>query len=129
MADVDGHRPRFPGFEVTDQAATWDEVTRRVVLGRLDPPGPLRFFTSDEARTARALTDRLLGQTADQRLPVVEVIDRRLADRTGDGYRYADLPEDAEAWRRSLAALDEDAAGVDGRPFADLHRDDQMDLV
>jgi hypothetical protein len=129
VADVDRRRPRFPGYDVTAQSGTWDEVTRAVVLRRLDPPPPLRFFTAEEGRTARALTDRLLDQDAARRLPVVEVIDGRLADGVGDGYRYADLPEDADAWRRSLMALDDDARAAFGRPFADLDRDGQMDLV
>jgi len=143
----DGHQPRFPGYDVTDGADTWDPTTRAVVLGRLDPPGPLRFFTADEARTVTALTDRLLAQDhgrpvpahGDGRpvpaqdhgrpVPVVPVIDGRLAAADGDGYRYVDLPDDPEAWRRSLAALDDDARRAHGRSFADLDRDTQMDLV
>ena len=70
---------------------------------------PLRFFTPREEGTARALTDRLLAQDNEPRVPVLELIDARLAEGQGDGYRYEDMPGDAEAWRRSIAGLDADA--------------------
>ena len=56
--------PRVPGYDVVAQSGTWDETTRVVVLGRLEPPPPLRFFNADQEPTARALVDRLLARTA-----------------------------------------------------------------
>ena len=73
----------FPGYDVMRQQPAWDEVTRSVVLARLGPPGPARFFTAEEEPTARALLDRLLAQDEDPRVPVFEVIDARLAERPG----------------------------------------------
>ncbi len=109
---------RFPGFDVTAQSRHWDGVTARVVLGRLAAPqGAPVFFTPSEAPVARALLDRLLAQDEEPRVPVFEAVDRRLAEGRGDGYRYADMPPDPEAWRRSLAGLDADAADAgDGGP-------------
>jgi hypothetical protein len=121
--------PRFPGYEVADEASTWDPVTRRVVLGRLEQPEPLRFFEPHEAAIAHALLDRLLAQDHEPRVPVVEPIDRRLAEGDGDGYRFADMPEDGEAWRRSLAALDADAREQHGRDFVELTRDAQVRII
>ena len=43
-------------------------------------------------------------------MPVTELIDQRLTAGQTDGWHYEDMPEDGEAWRRSLAALDEEAA-------------------
>jgi hypothetical protein len=117
--------PRFPGYDVTAQAHTWDETTTRVVLRRLTPP-TARFFTPDEEPTARALMDRLLGQDHEPRVPVFELVDERLAERAGDGYRYSDMPEDPEAWRASLAFLDDDAASVHGDRFDQLGRRNQL---
>ena len=37
------------------------------------------------------------------------MIDARLAEQQTDGWRYADMPEDGQAWRDSLRYLDEDA--------------------
>ncbi len=77
----------------------------------------------------RQLLDRLLAQDNDPRVPVFEVIDQRLADRQGDGYRYEDMPEDPEAWRRSVAALESDAHAAVGICFADLDPQGQRDII
>jgi hypothetical protein len=124
-----GAEEHFPGYDATAQAATWDEVTRRVVLRRLEPYGALSFFSPEEATCGRALLDRLLAQDREPRVPVIEVIDDRLARRAGDGYRYADMPEDGDAWRRSLVGLDGDAAAQHKRHFAELDWDIQGDLL
>jgi len=120
---------RFPGFDVLDQAHTWDSVTAGLVLGRLGPVQPLRFFSPEEEPTARALVDRLLAQDDDPKIPVLEVIDLRLLEHQGDGYRYENMPEDGEAWRRSVAGLDTDARAACGRPFWDIETTEQMRIV
>ena len=43
-----GPNHRFPGFDVLAEADTWDPVTAGVVLARLGPPPPIRFFTQAE---------------------------------------------------------------------------------
>jgi hypothetical protein len=124
-----GQSPRYPGFDVLDQAATWDDVTRGVVLGRLGPAPPLRFFSVDEERVARPLVDRLLAQDDEPRVPVVAMIDARLAEGMTDGWHYDDMPEDGEAWRRSLAALDDDARQATGQGFSELGVGQQNDRL
>ncbi|MGH9016919.1 MAG: gluconate 2-dehydrogenase subunit 3 family protein [Acidimicrobiales bacterium] len=124
-----GAETRYPGFDVVGQATTWDPTTAAVVLGRLTPSSTLRFFTADEEPTARALTDRLLGQDDDPRVPVLEMVDARLADGVGDGYRHHAMPEDPDAWRRSLTHLDGDAVRLDGRRFALLGRGEQLGCI
>ena len=121
--------PRFPSFDVTQHAGTWDDVTSALVLSRLKPPGALVFFTAEEEPTARAMVDRLLAQDAEPRVPAVETIAERLLRKEGDGFRYSDMPEDDEAWRRSVAGLDADARSRHGRPFWDLDPADQKDLM
>ncbi len=129
MATTPGTAPRrFPGFDVTGQARAWDEQTVRVVLGRLTPP-VVQFFTVEERATARALLDRLLAQDDEPRVPVLELVESRLARRAGDGYRYVDLPEDPEAWRSSIANLDVDAESRYGRPFTQLEKAQQLRLI
>jgi hypothetical protein len=122
---------RFPGYDVLGRTSKWDPVTTSVVLGRLEPPSPAapRFFTDDEEQVVRELLDRLLAQDDEPRVPVFEVVDQRLADRQGDGYRYEDMPEDPEAWRRSVAALDMDAAADTGVGFASATRQAQRDIL
>ncbi len=51
-------------------------------------------------------------------MPVLEMIDARLAEQSTDGWRYEDLPEDGQAWRVTLAALDEDAWAAHDTGFA-----------
>jgi hypothetical protein len=120
---------RFPGFDVVGQAGHWDDVTRAVVLMRLATPAALGFFDSDEEATARALCDRLLAQDGEPRIPVVESVDARLLSHQGDGYRYDDMPEDGEAWKRSLRGLDQDARSACDAKFCDLQPNTQRHLV
>jgi len=122
---------RFPGFDVAAQARHWDPVTAGVVLSRLRIPQELAFFTPDEEAIATALCDHLLGQDGDApgRIPVVVLIDARLARGETDGWRYADMPEDAQAWRDTVHYLDEDARAKFSRPFARCPAADQRTLI
>jgi gluconate 2-dehydrogenase subunit 3-like protein len=124
-----GQGDRFPGFDVLGQVETWDVVTAGVVLARLSPPPPLRFFTLAEEAIGRGLVDQLLDQRGEPRVPVLEVIDARLAEAQTDGWRYADMPEDGQAWRDSLHALDGDAGDRFGRRFPDLDWARQAELI
>ncbi|MGH2718912.1 MAG: hypothetical protein ACRDJU_10065, partial [Actinomycetota bacterium] len=64
---------RFPGYDVLDQQSHWDDRTREVVLGRLDPPRRTSFFTPDEEAVCRPLLDRLLANDApSSKVPVFE---------------------------------------------------------
>ncbi|MBT2387768.1 gluconate 2-dehydrogenase subunit 3 family protein [Streptomyces sp. ISL-11] len=124
---------REPGSGVLGQAHTWDRATAGVVLARLGPgrQPPLSFFTPPEEAAAEALLDHLLARgPEDPRIPVLSVIDARLSTGETDGWRYADVPEDGETWRRSLAALDADAAlRHTGRAFAEIGHGDRHRLL
>jgi hypothetical protein len=120
---------RFPGFHVVDQRDHWDPVTAGVVLARLSPPAALRFFDPHEQATCDALTRQLLDLEEDNPVPVVAMIDARLAEQQTDGWHYVDLPPDGEAWRQSLGHLDEDAWVRCGRAFAEADADDQAQVV
>jgi len=124
-----GQGDRFPGFDVLSQVETWDMVTAGVVLGRLSPPPPLRFFTIAEEAVGRVLVDQLLDQRGEPRVPVLEMIDARLAEARTDGWHYADMPEDGQAWRDSLRALGADAEARFGRGFPHLDWARQGELI
>ncbi len=124
-----GQGDRFPGYDVLGEIPSWDVVTAGVVLARLGPPPALRFFTPTEEAAGRALLDQLLDQRDEPRVPVLEMIDARLAEAQTDGWRYEDMPEDGQAWRESLAALDSDAQKRFGRDFAHLSWAEQAELV
>lgn len=123
-------RVRFPGFDVLDSVDDWDDVTAGVVLSRLSHPSGLAFFTPHEVSVAAPLLDLLLEQDEEPRVPVLELLDARLAVGETDGWHYDDLPEDGEAWRNTLAWLDDDARGqFDGARFAELDASRQAALV
>jgi hypothetical protein len=124
-----GGHARYPGYDVLGQAPTWDPVTKGVVLRRLGPTAPVRFFSVEEEAVARPMLDRLLAQDEEPRIPVFEQIDARLAEQETDGWHYEDLPPDGEAWRASLAALESDARERFGRGFAELGARQQKDLL
>ncbi len=120
---------RFPGFDVLGQAGHWDRVTAEVVTARTGPFPALKFFTGPEALCARALLDLLTGQQDEPAVPVLEMVDSRLAAGETDGWRYAGMPEDGQAWRDTLSYLDADAGLRCGTSFADAPVVDRMALV
>ncbi len=123
-------RGRFEAFDVLDSVDAWDDVTAGAVLARLALPGELAFFTPFEVSVAGPLLDLLLAQDAEPRVPVLALIDHRLAIGETDGWHYDDLPEDAQAWRDTLSVLDADArTGHSGRSFATLTPNEQVPLV
>jgi hypothetical protein len=121
-----GPRARFPGLDVLGQARHWDRVTADLVTARLSQPSELAFFTDAEAACAGVLLNLLTGQQDNQEISVLHMVDARLAAGETDGWRYSDMPEDGQAWRDTLAYLDEDAAGT---TFADAPQEDQLTLI
>lgn len=122
-------RGRFPGYDVLDEVPRWDDVTAGVVLARLAPTTDLSFFTTTEDGIASPLLDLLLAQDREPKIPVVALVDARLAAGETDGWHYDDMPEDGVAWRRTLSYLNDDAEERYGRPFARLSREEQAPLL
>ena len=111
---------RYPDHDLLSQSGHWDARTRAVVLARLDDPPPLQFFSPAEAETLAAFCDMVTAQDGEPRIPLVPVIDARLAANELDGFRYAGMPEDGETWRRVARGLDELAAERGAAAFAEL---------
>lgn len=119
---------RFPGFDVMAQSKHWDDVTTAVVTSRLGMPPDIRFFSAAEEATACALCDQLLGQRQEPRVPVVNMIDARLAENQTDGWHYEGMAPDRQAWRDSLAGLDQDAR-QSGHVFAQAPWSEQSAIL
>ena len=102
-------KQRYPGYDVLAQAEHWDEVTRRVVLDRVENVPPIRFFTAGEAETLAAFCDVVTAQEAELLIPVLNYIDEKLFEGKRDGWQYYDLPDDDEVWRRVARGLDDEA--------------------
>jgi hypothetical protein len=111
-------RGRYPDFDVLSQADHWDEVTRRVVLDRVERVPPIRFFDEREAATLGAFCDTLLAQDSAPRIPVLAMVDAKLHAHQLDGYRHADMPSDRQTWRQVARCLDEEAAHLRADDFA-----------
>jgi hypothetical protein len=118
---------RYPDYDVLAEADHWDEVTRRLVLGRVHDVPAFRFFDERERDTLKALCDTLLAQDAEPRIPVLSFVDEKLHENKGAGYQYFDMPTDQEIWRRVARGLDEEAralgeGGTRRRRLGDLQR-------
>jgi len=100
---------RYPDYDVLEQADHWDPVTRRMVLARVHEVPEISFFNPREAATLTALCDLLTGQDAEPRIPVFNFVDEKYAQGELDGYQYADMPDDRDAWRLVARGLDEEA--------------------
>jgi hypothetical protein len=116
---------RYPGLDAMSQSRHWDAATTAVVAARIGIPSDIRFFTQHEEASANALCDHLLGQRTDPRVPVVRMIDARLAEELGDGWHHVDMARDDQAWRHSLECLDTDTREAFGTDFTDASWEDQ----
>ncbi len=121
---------RYPEYDVLEQAEHWDEVTRELLAARATETAPIRFFTDEEVRCLRPLLDVVLAQDAEPRIPVLETVDEKFHQGKLDGYRFEQMPEDPETWRRTARLLDAEARNQGAATgFADLSLDDQQALV
>ncbi|GJE52757.1 hypothetical protein GOFOIKOB_5831 [Methylobacterium tardum] len=118
-------RDLYPGYDVLAKrdSPSWNAKTRAVLDERLAiGPETRRFFDESEWPTMKAIADRIVPQPADRAnlVPVAALVDHKLATDTRDGYRNPDLPEEREAWRRGLKALDAEARARFGARFHEL---------
>ncbi len=129
---TDSPAGRYPGYDVMDKRDTqsWDQVTRDVIDRRLAVPREPRFFTSAEWDTLGALCVRIMPQPDDRPpIPLPAYVDAKITEHHQDGYRYATLPPQGEAWRRGLAALDAEAEEVHATRYHALDPDQQDALI
>ena len=109
---------RYPDYDCLEQIEHWDELTRTLVLDRVEQVPELRFFNDAEAAALVAFSDVVLAQDAEPRIPVLAFIDEKLAEGRLDGYQYADMPDDRETWRLVARGLDESAQANGAASYA-----------
>jgi len=122
----------YPGYDVVSQQKFWDAATRKIVLKRLAPPPPVRFFSQHETELMRVVCSHVLPQDDRQpeyRIEIVPLIDERLFKKQTLGYRYEDMPPDDEAYRLLLQALEHIARASYGRPFLELTWREQEEIL
>jgi Gluconate 2-dehydrogenase subunit 3 len=120
---------RYPTYDVLTQTRHWDDVTKRVVLNRVENVPPIRFFTPEETDTLKAFCDVATAQDDEPRIPVLSYIDEKLHGGVGDGWQYYDLPGDGEVWRRVARGLDEEARRLTFDSFAAAPVEAQVGVV
>jgi hypothetical protein len=120
---------RYPAYDVLSQTSHWDDVTRRIVLDRVENVPPIEFFTTDEARTLDAFCNVATAQDAEPRIAVLNYVDEKLHAGKRDGWRFFDLPDDDELWRLVARGLDEQARHHSYESFADAPLETQIGVV
>jgi hypothetical protein len=122
-------RSRYPDYDVLEQAGHWDEVTRELVLDRVENVPPVRFFDAAEEATMRAFCDVVTAQDREPRVPVLEMVDAKLHAGRLDGFQHADLPDDRDVWRLAARGLDETARARGAEGFAAADDEVKLEIV
>ena len=124
---------RFPGYSTLAKRDTpsWNDADRKVVDKRVHHPPPRRFFTEDEFAILQAVCDRILPQpgSPEDKVPLANFVDHKMAVDQSDGFRKADEPTMQEMWRRGLHAIDAEARLRFQTPFVELPGGRQDDLL
>ena len=106
--------------------------TREALLERARPDRPdYRPTAMSPAQLVllRAVVDRVLPQPGPARIDLAARIDGLLGSGVGDGWRYALLPPDPEAYRAALRTLDAAAQASHGHGFIALDGGRQDDML
>jgi hypothetical protein len=120
---------RYPDYDVMANQDHWDEVTRQLVVDRVERVPELRFFDEREAATLVPLCDHLTGQVGEEpTIPVLAFVDEKLYQGNLDGYRYFDMPDDGETWRIVARGLDDEARKRGAESFAFLEDHAQNEI-
>jgi hypothetical protein len=122
----------YPGFNTLRQQRFWDAKTREVILARVRHVPPIRFFTPPEARLMQCVCDHVIPQNDRDdahKIPIVPRIDERLHNDRHDGYRFADMPPDREAFRLGLRAIETISQHLYGRSFIGVTAREQDELL
>jgi hypothetical protein len=125
-------REHYPGYDVLAKRHTpsWNEKTRRVIDERLALPREPRYLSQAEWLVLEAICERIVPQPRTRPpVPLAAMIDAKLFENRGDGYRDHRLPPLREAWRRGLHAIDAEARRRYGVGFAALDAAEQDALL
>lgn len=123
---------RYPNYDVLEKRWTqsWNDATRETIDRRLSVSRTPCFFSAGEWLTLTALCDRIMPQPSNRPpVPLAAYVDEKMAKNRQDGYRYAALPPQGQAWRTGLNALDRTARQEHGMPFHQAPAEDQDRLL
>jgi hypothetical protein len=123
---------RYPGYDVLAKRHTpsWNEKTRQVIDERLALPREPRYLSQAEWLVLEAICDRILPQPRTRPpVPLAAMLDAKLFENRGDGYRDYRLPPLRAAWQRGLHAIDAEARRRHSVGFAALNAAEQDALL
>ena len=118
----------YPAFSTLRQEKFWDAKTRAVILERVHNIPPIRFLTPDEVHLLAAICNHVIPQDDREdarKIPIVPWIDKRLYEDRHDGYRFADMPPDREAFRLGFQAIELISHHLHQRGFLELSSAEQ----
>jgi hypothetical protein len=122
----------YPGYDVLAKRHTpsWNEKTRQVIDERLALPREPRYLSHEEWLILEAICDRIMPQPRTRPpVPLAAMVDAKLFENRGDGYRDHRLPPLREAWQRGLQAIDAEARRGHRVGFAALDAAEQDALL
>lgn len=106
--------------------------TREALVARERPVGPgaePRALDEAALATLRAVVNRVVPQVGLTPIDLAARIERQLAAGAGDGWRFAALPPDAQAYRAALGTLSEAARTERGQDFTELDGAGQDEML
>ena len=107
------------------------EATRRVLNERLDFDRnyAAQFFNSKEFDTLKAICDALAPSRVVPCDFVAGEIDKRLFENKGNGWRYDELPPDADTYRIALPIVDCATQHLFANDFARITNEQRIEIV
>ena len=112
-----------PGYLALIESDRVSARTRDILLERGRPDDPSATpaaLTAEAFAVLRAVVDRVVPQPDERRIAIAARLDTMLASGEGDGWRFALLPPDAEAYRIALRTLQKAARAAHGCDFESL---------
>ncbi len=106
------------------------DETRRVLRERLNAEETApRFFDEREFEILRAVCETLAPSSVVPGWFVAQEIDKRLSENAGNGWRYAEMPPDAVAYKTSLEVLNDLAKEIFQADFAALETEKRRAIL
>ncbi len=107
------------------------EPTRKALSERFDYDRNYepQFFNAKEFDTLKAVCDALAPSKVVPCDFVAGAIDRRLSENTGNGWRYSEMPPDADAYRIALPFFDRAAQRIFANDFAKITNEQRIEIV
>ncbi len=125
----------YPGFSTLSQSSFWDDATRKVVDKRVKQPHVRKFFSEASWQFWTVVFEHLIPQTdrtPDRQIPLIPMLDDRLAANRTVGYRFEDMPHDRVVYELGIEAINSEAHHRYGGNFLDLssrHRDEVLKSI